>query len=91
MLEAVKLALRIMPDQAAFDGEIEDLIEAALADLRLVGVSKPDCEDPLIKRAVVTYCKANFGFDNPDADRLRLSYHLLRDHLSLAEGYGYAL
>ena len=36
MLEKVKLALRIVT--AAFDSEINDLIDAALADLGLAGV-----------------------------------------------------
>ena len=37
MREQVKLALRITSD--AFDSEIDDLIEAAIGDLKMAGVS----------------------------------------------------
>lgn len=43
--------------------------------------------DPLLKRAVILYCKANFGYDNADADRFMQSYHLLETHLALSEDY----
>lgn len=87
LLNDVKLALRISGSD--FDIEIQDLIEAAKADLILSGVHKDKVmdTDPLIKRAVVTYCKAHFGYDNPDADRLMEAYNLLKQHLTLAEDY----
>ncbi|MCM8900615.1 head-tail connector protein [Caldicoprobacter algeriensis] len=88
MLDDVKTALRIT--NAAFDTEILDLIEAARYDLILAGVTTlkaNDDTDPLIKRAIITYCKANFGFDNPDADRLQKSYDMIKMHLALAEDY----
>lgn len=87
MLEKVKKALRIASLTTAFDDEIDDLIEEAKADLRLAGVFFTDETDPLIERAVKTYCKANFGFDNPDADRFQKSYDMLKQHLSLAGDY----
>ncbi len=40
MLDKVKLALRI--SGSAFDEEVTDLINAAIADLRLVGISVPE-------------------------------------------------
>jgi uncharacterized protein involved in exopolysaccharide biosynthesis len=43
--------------------------------------------DPLVKRAITAYVKANFGWDNPDAERLQRSYDLLKMHLSLAGDY----
>ncbi|QNG60387.1 DNA-packaging protein [Bacillus sp. PAMC26568] len=90
MLPDVKTALRIT--NAAFDSEIEDLIAAARHDLTLSGVSQGIANavenvDPLIKRAIITYCKANFGYDNPDADRFTASYNMLKSHLSLAGDY----
>ena len=88
MLEKVKTALRIRND--AFNDEIEDLIEAARHDLALSGVlveKTQSDEDPLIKRAIVTYCKANFGYDNPEADRFQQSYVMLKQHMSLAGDY----
>ena len=88
MLENVKTALRIR--NTSFDGEIEDLIDAARHDLALSGVLVEKTEsddDPLIIRAIITYCKANFGYDNPDADRFEKSYVMLKQHLSLAGDY----
>ena len=87
MLHKVKLALRIATD--AFDSEIEDLIAAALADLGLAGIAgpRPDVEaDPLLTRAVVTFCKANFG--EPDQyDRLKAAYDEQKAQLQMATGY----
>lgn len=88
MLAEVKLALRVTTTD--FDTEIQSLIDAAVADLILAGVTPEKAQsttDPLIKRAVVTYCKAHFGYDNPDADRLMEAYNLLKQHLTLAEDY----
>lgn len=86
MLEKVKLALRIKSQ--AFDSEIEDLIAAALADLGLAGVTAAqELEaDPLITRAVVTYCRANFG-EPEDYDRMKKSYDEQKAQLSMATGY----
>ena len=84
MLEKVKLALRITTD--AFDSEIEDLIEAALADLRLAGVVNDDGTDPLITRAVITYCRANFGQPD-DYDRMKASYDEQKAQMQMATGY----
>lgn len=86
MLEKVKLALRIK--SAAFDSEIEDLIAAALADLGLAGVTAAqELEaDPLITRAVVTYCRVNFG-EPEDYDWMKKSYDEQKAQLSMATGY----
>lgn len=87
MLEKVKLALRIKTK--AFDGEIEDLIAAALADLGIAGVAtdgKDIKTDPLIIRAVITYCKLNFG-EPEKPERLKLSYDEQKAQLKTATGY----
>ena len=92
MLEDVKQALRIT--NKAYDGEVQDLIDAALADLYQSGVfidieefRQSDTTDPLIKRAIITYCKAHFGYDNPDSERLNEAYIMLKQHLSLYSDY----
>lgn len=87
LLDAVKKRLRI--SSSAFDDEVQDLIDAAKADLVLSGVGETKIidTDPLIKRAVVVYCKAHFGWNNPDADRLQRSYEMLKEHLALAGDY----
>ena len=84
MLEKVKLALRVSTD--AFDGEIEDLIAADLADLDLAGVTGSPPEDPLVLRAVITYCRVHFG-STEDYDRLKLSYDEQKAMLRTATGY----
>ena len=84
MLDKIKLALRITT--AAFDTEIEDLIAAALADLGLAGIAKLDETDPLILRAVTTYCRANFGSPD-DYDRLKAAYDEQKAQLQVATGY----
>ena len=86
MLEKVKLALRIMTNE--FDSELQDLICAAKGDMHIAGVNacEVDPEDPLITRAVITYCKMHFG--EPDQyDRLKASYDEQKAQLSNASYY----
>ncbi len=73
-----------------FDDEITDLIGAARADLLLGGIKAAKVEDEsdaLIKRAIVCYVKAEFGLDNPDAEKYRNSYETLKRHLQLSSEY----
>ena len=85
MLEKVKLALRITAN--VFDDEIKGLIDAAKKDLDISGVAKIEESDALIIRAVILYCKANFGLDNKDSEKYQKSYDLLKQHLSLSGDY----
>ncbi|MEG3069443.1 MAG: head-tail connector protein [Candidatus Syntrophopropionicum ammoniitolerans] len=88
MLNDVKAALRI--DDSAFDLEVQDLIDAAKADLQLSGVSETkvnDSTDSLIKRAIIIYCRAHFDYDDKAADKLLQSYVMLKTHLTLTEEY----
>lgn len=88
MLEDVKAALRVNGDDLNL--EIQDLIEAAKADLILSGVHKDKVidTDPLIKRAVIIYCKAHFGYDDTKiAERFEQSYISLKQHLTLSIEY----
>lgn len=84
MLEKVKLALRITTD--AFDTEINDLIAAAQADLGIAGVNALADADPLITRAIVTYCRVHFG-QPEDFDRLKAAYDEQKAQLQMATGY----
>lgn len=87
-LASVRLSVR--NTSTAFDSEITDLINAARADLVLGGVREDkanDESDPLILRAVQTYVKAEFGLDNPDADKYRAAYKELRNGLTLSDSY----
>ena len=83
-LAAVKLALRITT--TAYDSEITTLIDAAMMDLGIAGVSEIYEEDALILRAVTTYCRLNFGQPD-DYDRLKASYDEQKAQLSMATGY----
>lgn len=72
ILEAAKLALRVTVDD--YDAEITSLIAAAEQDLMTAGVAMLNDSDPLIRRAILTYCRMHFG-SPPDYDRLRESYN----------------
>ena len=86
ILEKVKLSMRLTTD--AFDGEIEDLISAAMLDLGIAGVDGDDVDEsnPLILRAVTTYVKMHFGLPD-EYDRLKASYDEQKAQLSMATGY----
>ena len=74
----------------SFDGEITDLINAARTDLLDDGILPEKVNDPndaLIKRAIVSYVKAEFGIDNPDAEKYRSGYQSLKTHLMLSVDY----
>lgn len=83
----IKLRRELRINNNAFDEDILDLIEAAKIELKISGVNKIDDTDPLIKRAITLYGKANFGFDNPDSEKLQKSFESLRDHLALSGDY----
>lgn len=85
MLEKVKESLRIKTDK--LNNEINDLIEAAKMDLLISGVVNIVESDPLIIRAIILYCKANFGLDNDEADKYQSRYESLKIHLSLCTDY----
>jgi hypothetical protein len=85
MLEAVKLAIPISTN--AYDADLNDLIAAALSDLGIAGVTAAGKDtDPLVKRAVITYCRKNFGSPD-DYERLARSYDEQKAQLSMASGY----
>lgn len=84
MLEKARRCLRITTD--AFDAEIQDLLDAAYADLGIAGVQVADTLDPLIIRAALTYVRANFG-QPEDYDRLKAAYDEQKAQLQTATGY----
>ena len=83
-IQKVSLALRIVT--TAFDSEISDLIDAGLADMGIAGITEDDDTDALILRAVITYCRMNFGSPE-DYDRLKASYDEQKAQLQMATGY----
>ena len=68
------------------------MIEAALADMGITDI-KPEVltvfdTDPLIQRAVITYCRMNFGYqDDINYDRLKASYDEQKSQLLMSGKY----
>lgn len=83
MLNKVKLALRI--NNTVYDNEITDLINACKKELKLAGVASSNIieTDEMIIQAITYYCKANFGYDNSDAERYMKAYESLKAFLCL--------
>ena len=62
--------------------------------MRAGGVSEAkaaDDSDGTVRLAIKVYCKANFGMDNPDADRLAQSFDDILTMMSGAAEFGGAL
>jgi len=83
-LSAVKMALRVTT--TAYDSELNTLINAALLDMGIAGVTNDDDTDEIVLRAIITYCRLNFGKPD-DYDRLKASYDEQKAQLSMATGY----
>lgn len=86
MLQAVKLALRVVTD--AYDNEITALINSAISDIGITGTdSESLVNDPLVTQAIKTYVRLNFGSPS-DYDRLKRSYDEQKAQLQTCSGYG---
>lgn len=90
LLDDVKVACRVTT--TAFDNELTDLISAAFADIGITDVDPNLLTSadtvPLIKRAVLTYCKMNFGtVDDGVYDRLKDSYDEQKRQLMMSGTY----
>lgn len=83
ILDYVRLVLR--KTGTAFDEEISNLIASAKLDLAVAGVTNIQDTDPLIRQAIATYCKANFG-EADDYDRLKKSYDEQKAQLATNTG-----
>lgn len=81
MLEDVKLAMRITNNE--FDTEILGLMKAAQEDLRTSGVADMYANKPLVKQAVILYCKAMFGYDNNDSDKFMQAYEHIKRKIAI--------
>lgn len=85
-----KIRQRLRLTTTVLDAEIADLISECKHDLVLSGVveAKLNDDDPLILRAVSTYCRAYYEKDNVAAARLQAAYDMLKGHLTLSADYG---
>ena len=85
LLATVKQAMRI--STTAYDDGITQLINAAIKDIGVVGVTfESTTTDNLLIQAVITYCRLNFGTPS-DYDRLKASYDEQKAQMSMASGY----
>lgn len=85
LIDDVKVSLRIK-STVLDSSEIQPIIEACKADLKLSGVNKIEESDPLIKRAVVLYAKSNFGYRD-DSEKFMQAYEALKNSLALSGDY----
>ena len=84
ILDAVKKARRITTDY--FDDEIVEMINAAIHDLGIVGIRNDlGSDDPLIRRAIITYCMLPVA--GGDYDRYKRSYDEQKAQLQMSTGY----
>lgn len=88
-LSDVKTYLRIDSTDMSFDTEVQDMISAAQSDLIEVGVNSDmfNSGDPLIRRAITTYCKANFGYDTDNAAAFASAFEKLKIFLMNCTDY----
>jgi hypothetical protein len=84
MLEKVKLALDY--SDSTYDSELTNLINAALLDLGIAGLTDIDETDPLIILAVITFCKMNFKTPE-NFNQLAATYHSLKSTLGVVSDY----
>ena len=70
-----------------YEDEIQDLIDAAKADLGIAGVTMAEVEtDPLVKKAIKTYVALSFGAPE-NYQQLLDSYNMQKAQLMGATGY----
>ena len=86
-LEKIKLAIR--RSHSKLDSDLQDEIDACLADLRLVGITRAGEDDPLILNAIKLWCKSVTAEDTAKAAEWRARYDALKACLMVAEGYGW--
>lgn len=90
LLDDVKQVCRVTSD--AYDAELTLLIDAGFADLGITDINPTLLVEtatmPLIKRALLTYCKMNFGkLEDSVYDRLKSSYDEQKAQLLMSSDY----
>ena len=71
-----------------YEDEIQDLIDAAKADLGIAGVTKANVEsDALVRRAIMTYVNMNWNISAAEYQNLLQSYETQKKQLMSATGY----
>ena len=87
LLKKTKDALRI--DGGDHDEEIYELIQTAKVLLIEAGARPEKVVDtnPLIRKAIITYCKAEFGTDGKTSERFSWSFEEMKKLISLLSSY----
>lgn len=91
LLDKVKVACRVT--STAYDDELADLIEAGLADLNITDIDSDLLVngselDPLVQRAVITYCKMNFGYlSDEQYQKFKASYDEQKAQMLMSSNY----
>lgn len=91
IIDKVKAACRVT--STAFNDELADLISAAFKDIGITDVkaellSESETIEPLILRAVITYCKMNFGYLSTDQyNKFKASYDEQKSQLLMSSEY----
>lgn len=77
LLEDLRVTVRVTTTKT--DSEIQAWIDAALADMKRVGIRSEllaaEAPAPLVKAAIISYVKANYGYDNAEAPRFQAMYN----------------
>ena len=84
LIAAAEKALRIVT--TSFEDEIGSLLDAALLDMGVAGVTVPTEIDALVQQAAITYVKMNFG-QSDEYERLKRSYDEQKAQLASCTGY----
>ena len=90
LIDKVKVACRVTT--TAYDDELTDLISAGLNDLGITDIDAAlltsTATEPLIQRAVITYCKMNFGYLNVEQyQKFKASYDEQKAQLLMNSNY----
>lgn len=86
LLQKCKNALGVTDTE--YDDELTDLIAAAKADLGIAGVTKNTVEDdPLIRKAILTYVSMEWNIAAPEHQALSERYDVQKKQLMSATGY----
>jgi hypothetical protein len=91
LLDDVKVALRVVTDDAGITGQISDLIEEAKLDLSKtanISAAAVAAPDALIKGAIKCYCGSMWSDDPDEADRLKRCYDDYKAKLAMSSAYG---
>lgn len=94
LFDEVKAALRVSTEDAGIAGEIRDLIGGAKRELRRLGVQSKEIsadsevlQDEILKRAVILYAKAHFGFSEDQEKYLEI-YEKLKGYIAISYAPG---